>query len=72
MSRTYRKTPFSYLRHPKTFSELKLINHLKNDPDLMEFGVKLPNRYNRYIPTVFDDLIPSSYYQLDYANKKVY
>jgi hypothetical protein len=66
VSRTYRKTPIDvghYLRHPKTFSEIKQLNWIKYDPDLKELGLPLPNRINKKVPTLFDDLIPSSYYQ---------
>ena len=64
MSRTNRKRPFNCYRNPKTFSERKLINSLKNDPDLKELGIKLPNRYNRWIPTNWDDIIASAWYEI--------
>jgi hypothetical protein len=64
MSRTNRNIPKDCYRIPKTFSERKLINSLKNDPDLKELGVHLPNRYNRWIPTSWDDTIASAWYEL--------
>lgn len=64
MSRTIRKIPLNCYRHPKTFSERKLLNSLKNDPDLKELGVRLPNRYNRWIPTSWDDIIAGAWYEI--------
>ena len=64
MSRTNRNYPRNCYRNPKTFSERKLINSLKNDPDLEELGVKLPNRYNRFIPTSYDDIIAGAWYEI--------
>lgn len=64
MSRTIRKIPLNCYRNPKTFSERKLLNSLKNDPDLQELDVKLPNRYNRYIPTDYDDIVASAWYEI--------
>lgn len=63
MSRTYRKLPkcLSCFRKPKTFSEKRLINSLKYDPDLKELGINLPNRYNRHLPDIYDDILVSAY-----------
>lgn len=63
MSRTYRRLPMSYscFRKPRTFSEKRLINLLKNDPDLKELGIKLPNRYNRHLPDIYDEILVSAY-----------
>lgn len=64
MSRTIRKIPRNCYRHPKTFSERKMINGLLNDPDLKEMGVNLPNRYRRHIPDSWCDIVASAWYEI--------
>jgi hypothetical protein len=66
MSRTYRKQPYNYVfRHPKTFNELKQVKVSANYYD-SQYTV---NIRKRDIPTAWDDLKASSYYQNDHHIK---
>jgi hypothetical protein len=63
MSRTHRKVPFGYPhRNPKTFNELKQV---KVSDDYFDSEYQVSTR-KRYIPTSWDDLLASSYKQLDF------
>jgi hypothetical protein len=68
MSRTYRKVPENNtgLRHPQTQSERRQLQTLKKDTQLHKLHISPINRLNRYIPTYYDDLTPSSMDQVDY------
>ena len=58
MSRTYRKTPTHVFRAVQTYSELR---QQAFDDD----GYTVSTRH-RYIPSLYDDIRPSSYNQLDH------
>jgi hypothetical protein len=60
MSRTYRKTPTHVFRAVQTYSELKQQSF---DDD----GYTVSTRH-RYIPSLYDDIRPSSYNQLDHKS----
>jgi len=63
-----------FLRHPKTFSEIKQIEMCRKDPDLEELGLRLAksNRdFGKKIPTLYDDLIPSSWRQIKNVKNKI-
>ena len=60
MSRTYRKQPTYIFRAPKTFNELKA-----NADDYNDTEYTVSTRH-RYIPTAWDDIIPTSIYQNDH------
>lgn len=63
MSRTHRKRPYGYPhRNPKTFNELKQVK-VSNDYYDSQYWV---STRKRYIPTSWDDLLASSYKQLDF------
>ena len=63
MSRTHRKRPYGYPhRNPKTFNELKQVR-VSNDYFDPEYRV---STRSRYIPTSWDDLLASSYKELDF------
>jgi len=59
MSRTHRQQPTSQHRKPQTFNELKQV---KVTNDYLDTQYQVSTR-NRYIPTAWDDLRPSSYHQ---------
>ena len=64
MSRTYRKQPLrNQFRNPKTLNEQKQVYVSKNYYD-NEYSVKIRNRY---IPTAWDDIKVSAYYELDHS-----
>ena len=58
MSRTYRKEPTSVFRAVQTYSELK--QQFFDDE-----GYRVKTRH-RYIPSLYDDIRPSAYNQLDH------
>ena len=58
MSRTYRKQPTHLFRAVQTFNELKQQSF---DDD----GYEVKSRH-RNVPTLWDDIRPSAYYQLDH------
>ena len=58
MSRTYRKEPTYIFRPVQTYSELKQ-QYFDDD------GYQVKTRH-RYIPSLYDDIRPSAYYQLDH------
>ena len=63
MSRTHRKIPYGYPhRNPKTFNELKQV---RVSDSYYDSQYPISTR-NRYIPTSWDDLLASSYKQLDF------
>lgn len=70
MSRTFRKNSFNdcALRSPRTFNEKRNIDAIVTDDDVMEFSVSKLNRIKnrRSIPSHWDDIVTSSYYQTDY------
>ena len=58
MSRTYRNKPTNVFRQVQTYNELK-------QQYFDDEGYEVSTR-NRYIPTSYDDLRSSAYYQLDH------
>ena len=58
MSRTYRNQPTHLFRSPKTYSELKQTYFDSDGYDV--------SQHKRYIPTSYDDIRPTAYYQLDH------
>ena len=58
MSRTYRKQPTHVFRVPQTYSELKQQYFDSDGYDV--------SQHKRYIPTNYDDIRPTAYYQLDH------
>jgi hypothetical protein len=70
MSRTTRNTSFNKcaLRSPKTFNEKRQIDSFITDEESMEFTISKMNRIlsRRSIPTHWDDIVCSSYYETDY------
>ena len=64
MSRTYRKQPLrNPFRHPKTLNELKQVKVSGNYLD-SEYTV---STRKRYIPSAWDDIKVSAYYELDHS-----
>jgi len=69
MSRTHRLLPFGYPhRNPKTFNELKQV---KVNNDYFDSDYQVSTR-KRYIPTSWDDLLASSYKELDFKTTHYY
>ena len=63
MSRTHRKRPYGYPhRNPQTLNELKQVK-VSNDYYDSEYRV---STRKRYIPTAWDDVLASSYKELDF------
>jgi len=64
MSRTFRKgyaSDFKAYRHPKTFNEIQQLETLLHDDE-----VKLHNRDRvriHQLPTVYEDIVKSGYYE---------
>lgn len=58
MSRTYRKQPTHIFRSPKSYSELKQQYFDSDGYDV--------SQHKRYIPTNYDDIRPTAYYQLNH------
>jgi broad specificity phosphatase PhoE len=53
-------------RHPKTTSEKKQIEAIQTDPELKEYMISKANRLNRYIPSLYDDIMISALDENDY------
>ena len=69
MSRANRKVPFGYPhRNPKTFNELRQVR-VSDSYLCSEYRV---STRKRYIPTSWDDLLASSYKQLDFKPPPLY
>ena len=70
MSRTHRTSPSHRcgLRKPKTTQEIRQNKGLIEDVKSGEFDYAISglNRMHRIIPTAWDDVVASSYYQNDY------
>ncbi len=70
MSRTTRNSSYNKcaLRNPHTFNEKRQIDAFITDSDAMEFPISKLNRIRnrRSIPTNWDDIVTSSYYETDY------
>ena len=70
MSRTIRKNTYNRasLRNPHTFNEKRQIDQIITDDETMEFNISKLNRIKnrRSIPSHWDDIVTSSYYQMDY------
>jgi hypothetical protein len=67
MARTYRNRPENkFYRHPRTRNEIRQIDAIMNDPELKEYNLAKPNRLNRYIPDVYDDIVISACFQEDF------
>jgi hypothetical protein len=62
MSRTYRKQPYFIFRGVRTTNELKQVK-VSNDYYDEEYT---PYIRKRFIPTLYDDVKVSAYYELDY------
>jgi hypothetical protein len=62
MSRTYRKQPYFIFRSVRTANELKQVK-VSNDYYDEEYT---PHIRKRFIPTLYDDIKVSAYYELDY------
>lgn len=72
MSRTIRKTdgwiqhPY---RYPHTFSEIKKLDALVHEEDLDDYIISKLNRIKsreHSLPTVYDDIVVSAYYEVDH------
>lgn len=67
MSRTLRKTSYNrcMLRQPKTTNEIRLIESILNDLKTDSYTISGLNRlhYRTKLPTHWDDIVCSSYYQ---------
>ena len=72
MSRTKRNEFWSYcaLRKPRTFNELRQNTSLIADVAIGDIPYKVSgmNRSHRFIPTHWDDIVISSYYESDFKN----
>lgn len=70
MSKTFRKKYYNScaLRHPKTTNEISQINHILNDIKDEDYSISGINRMHSRlnIPTVYDDIVISSHYEMDY------
>jgi hypothetical protein len=72
MARTHRSLPkkscYCYFRKPKTSQEIRKLKGLLNDLKLEDSEYKLSgvNRMHRYIPTAWDDIVISAYYEQDF------
>lgn len=74
MSRTIRKNnawikDHCYFRNPHTFSEIKKLDGILHEDDLTEYSISKINRIRsreRSLPTVYDDIVISAYYELDH------
>ena len=64
MSRTYRKEPTHTFRPVQTHNEQKQVRVSKNYYD-EDYDVKIRHRY---IPSLYDDIRPSAYKQLDHKS----
>jgi hypothetical protein len=75
MSRTYRKNSFNKcaLRHPHTTNEKRQLDAILHNEDLSEVNLDKVNRiksrcgHSGNLPTVYDDIVASSYYQNDHS-----
>lgn len=73
MSRTYRNTVGMHkcaFRYPKTANEIKQINGIINDDEIFDYNISKLNHMKsrgKNLPTCWDDMIVSAYYQQDYA-----
>ena len=70
MSRTYRKKSYNpgALRNPKTSQEIRQIQNLLTDLKEEDYLISGVNHLHRRLnlPTHYDDIVASSYYQSDY------
>ena len=70
MSRTFRRVPQNASGHrtPHTQQEKRQLRCLKADEAYCEFDISPRNRLHRRITDAWDDLMASSWEQVDYAN----
>lgn len=71
MSRTHRKPHYNKaaLRNPKTRQEIKQIHNVLDDVKSGDYEVSGVNHLHHrlsVLPTAWDDIVVSSYYQTDY------
>ena len=73
MSRTIRKTDgwkYRYPhRHPHTFNEIKKLDAIVNENDLEDYSISKINHIKsreQSLPTLWDDVVISAYYESDY------
>lgn len=74
MSRTIRKNhewvkDHCYFRNPHTFSEIRQLDGILHEGDLTEYSISKMNRIRsreHSLPTVYDDIVISAYYELDH------
>lgn len=70
MSKTHRNLPKKvlYYRKPKTTQEIRENEGLLNDLKVEESDYKISgiNRMNRYIPSAWDDIVISAYYEQNF------
>lgn len=73
MSRTYRKNSFNKcaLRHPHTTNEKRQLDAILHNEDLSQVNLdkvnRMKSRCGPKLPTVYDDIVASSYYQNDHS-----
>jgi len=75
MSRTYRRNSYNQcaLRHPHTTNEKRQLEAILHDEEVSYVGVDKVNRmksrcgHSGNLPTVYDDIVTSSYYQNDHS-----
>lgn len=78
MARTYRNLEgmnHCALRFPKTYNEIRNLNGIIENEDLEDFTLSKHNRISSRshgLPTAWDDVVVSGYYETDYKTPYKY